>query len=123
MMLHRKRWGTVEGESEAFHSESVIAFHRELVTRAADQGWLRLRLFLLETEKIIEHPPVAAPDLLKIQDHVSARCCADGAAQSKIESPARNQKLRRGASHWNVLAEMDSAVTHRELDQFAFQLV
>jgi CelD/BcsL family acetyltransferase involved in cellulose biosynthesis len=41
MELHRKRW-EASGKSEAFHSESVVAFHREFVEMAAQQGWLRL---------------------------------------------------------------------------------
>jgi len=40
--LHRKRWGAAPGMSEAFHSEAIIAFHRDFVTLAAEQGWLRL---------------------------------------------------------------------------------
>jgi len=41
MELHRKRW-EASGASEAFHSESVVAFHREFVEIAAERGWLRL---------------------------------------------------------------------------------
>lgn len=41
MELHRKRWDA-SGRSEAFQSESVIAFHREFVRLAAERGWLRL---------------------------------------------------------------------------------
>jgi len=39
--LHKKRW-TGGRRSEAFHSDSVIAFHREFVDLAAQRGWLRL---------------------------------------------------------------------------------
>ncbi len=44
--LHNKRWGD-RGTSEAFQSESVIAFHREFVQLAADRGWLRLLVLWL----------------------------------------------------------------------------
>ncbi len=48
--LHRRRWGTVAGTSEAFQSASVNAFHREFVQLAAERGWLRLLvLWLNET--------------------------------------------------------------------------
>jgi CelD/BcsL family acetyltransferase involved in cellulose biosynthesis len=44
--LHLKRW---EGgrKSEAFQSESVVAFHREFVQLAARRGWLRLLILYL----------------------------------------------------------------------------
>jgi len=44
--LHLKRWGA-DGRSEAFQSESVIAFHREFVQLAARRGWLRLLVLYL----------------------------------------------------------------------------
>lgn len=45
--LHRKRWETVTGTSEAFQSGSVIAFHREFVQLAAKRGWLRILVLWL----------------------------------------------------------------------------
>ena len=39
--LHRKRWGS-RGNSEAFQTSSVEAFHREFVNLAAQREWLRL---------------------------------------------------------------------------------
>jgi CelD/BcsL family acetyltransferase involved in cellulose biosynthesis len=45
--LHKKRWAE-EGLSEAFHSEAVIAFHREFVRAAAERGWLRLLILWLD---------------------------------------------------------------------------
>ena len=49
--LHRKRWGT-RGVSEAFHSESVRAFHREFVQLAAERGWLRLLILWLNARPV-----------------------------------------------------------------------
>jgi CelD/BcsL family acetyltransferase involved in cellulose biosynthesis len=46
MDLHFKRWHG-SGHSEAFQSESVIAFHREFARLAAQQGWLRLLILHL----------------------------------------------------------------------------
>src|SRR5262249_23676777 len=45
--LHRRRWGT-RGTSEAFHTATVIAFHREFVRVAAERGWLRLLVLSLD---------------------------------------------------------------------------
>jgi CelD/BcsL family acetyltransferase involved in cellulose biosynthesis len=45
--LHLKRWGG-GGKSEAFQSESVIAFHREFAQLAAQRGWLRLLILYLD---------------------------------------------------------------------------
>ena len=45
--LHKKRW--TNGASEAFQSDSVIAFHREFVQLAADRGWLRLLIVWLDS--------------------------------------------------------------------------
>jgi len=44
--LHKKRWAT--GLSEAFQSDSVIAFHREFAQLAAERGWLRLLILWLD---------------------------------------------------------------------------
>jgi CelD/BcsL family acetyltransferase involved in cellulose biosynthesis len=46
--LHHKRWGTRGGESEAFQSQAVVAFHREFVRLAAARGWLRLLVMWLD---------------------------------------------------------------------------
>jgi len=40
--LHKKRWSATPHLSEAFQSDSIIAFHREFVQLAAKRGWLRL---------------------------------------------------------------------------------
>jgi len=45
--LHKKRWS--KGLSEAFQSDSVIAFHREFAQLAADRGWLRLLSLFLDS--------------------------------------------------------------------------
>jgi CelD/BcsL family acetyltransferase involved in cellulose biosynthesis len=45
--LHQRRWGNGR-QSEAFHSESVIAFHRQFVESAAEQGWLRILIIYLD---------------------------------------------------------------------------
>ncbi|MBI4474030.1 MAG: GNAT family N-acetyltransferase [Acidobacteria bacterium] len=48
--LHMKRWGSRDGESEAFQTESIRAFHHEFAELAANRGWLRLlTLWLNET--------------------------------------------------------------------------
>ena len=44
--LHRKRWGSI-GNSEAFQTAAVTAFHREFVQLAGAQGWLRLLILSL----------------------------------------------------------------------------
>jgi CelD/BcsL family acetyltransferase involved in cellulose biosynthesis len=44
--LHHKRWGS-HGTSEAFQSESIVAFHRDFVQLAANRGWLRLLILSL----------------------------------------------------------------------------
>jgi CelD/BcsL family acetyltransferase involved in cellulose biosynthesis len=44
--LHHKRWGTT-GESDAFQSAPIIAFHREFADLAAKRGWLRILLLYL----------------------------------------------------------------------------
>src|SRR6185436_11069264 len=36
------------GQSEAFHSDSIVEFHREFVQTAAERGWLRLLLIHLD---------------------------------------------------------------------------
>jgi len=46
MDLHRQRWHSGR-KSEAFQSDSVIAFHREFVQHAAERGWLRLFVMYL----------------------------------------------------------------------------
>lgn len=46
MDLHRKRWEAA-GNSEAFQSPAVIAFHREFVQLAAERGWLRILVLWL----------------------------------------------------------------------------
>src|SRR5215831_8990493 len=46
--LHHKRWGTRGGESEAFQTQAVVAFHREFVRLAAEHGWLRLLVMWLD---------------------------------------------------------------------------
>jgi CelD/BcsL family acetyltransferase involved in cellulose biosynthesis len=44
--LHRKRWAA-DGESEAFKTPEVVAFHREFTGLAAQKGWLRIRIMWL----------------------------------------------------------------------------
>jgi CelD/BcsL family acetyltransferase involved in cellulose biosynthesis len=39
--LHRKRWDST-GNSEAFQTPDVVAFHQEFAGLAAQQGWLRI---------------------------------------------------------------------------------
>jgi CelD/BcsL family acetyltransferase involved in cellulose biosynthesis len=45
--LHRKRW-TGARKSEAFQTDSAIAFHREFAQLAAGRGWLRLLIVYLD---------------------------------------------------------------------------
>jgi CelD/BcsL family acetyltransferase involved in cellulose biosynthesis len=45
--LHRKRWGSI-GTSEAFQTESIIAFHRDFVERSAARGWLRILVLRID---------------------------------------------------------------------------
>jgi CelD/BcsL family acetyltransferase involved in cellulose biosynthesis len=45
--LHQKRWDA-SGDSEAFQTADVIAFHREFVRLAAERGWLRLIVIHLD---------------------------------------------------------------------------
>jgi len=40
--LHRKRWTSNGGKSEAFQTPHIIDFHREFVQLAAERGWLRI---------------------------------------------------------------------------------
>jgi CelD/BcsL family acetyltransferase involved in cellulose biosynthesis len=40
--LHKKRWADRQGQSEAFQTDSIIAFHREFTHLAEKRGWLRL---------------------------------------------------------------------------------
>jgi CelD/BcsL family acetyltransferase involved in cellulose biosynthesis len=49
--LHRKRWAS-RGASQAFQSESVLAFHREFVRLAAECGWLRLLILRLNDRPV-----------------------------------------------------------------------
>ena len=42
MRLHRERWSTRGGESEAFQNDAICAFHREFIQLAFRRGWLRL---------------------------------------------------------------------------------
>jgi CelD/BcsL family acetyltransferase involved in cellulose biosynthesis len=44
--LHRKRWIPAK-ESEAFHTDAIVSFHREFVESAAERGWLRLLIMWL----------------------------------------------------------------------------
>jgi CelD/BcsL family acetyltransferase involved in cellulose biosynthesis len=46
MNLHHQRWHSGR-KSEAFQSDSDIAFHREFVQHAAERGWLRLFVMYL----------------------------------------------------------------------------
>lgn len=48
--LHKKRRDFDGCLSEAFHTESVVAFHREFVKLAAGRGWLRLLTLSLDGE-------------------------------------------------------------------------
>jgi CelD/BcsL family acetyltransferase involved in cellulose biosynthesis len=43
--LHKKRWNSA---SDAFQSDSVIAFHREFAQSAAERGWLRILILSLD---------------------------------------------------------------------------
>lgn len=40
--LHKKRWETRGEDSEAFQTDAIVAFHREFIRLALEQGWLRL---------------------------------------------------------------------------------
>jgi CelD/BcsL family acetyltransferase involved in cellulose biosynthesis len=40
--LHKKRWALRGGESEAFQTDNIVAFHHEFAEIAARRGWLRL---------------------------------------------------------------------------------
>jgi CelD/BcsL family acetyltransferase involved in cellulose biosynthesis len=52
--LHRKRWESRQGLSEAFSTAGVVAFHHEFIRLALRNGWLRLwNLF-------VDNAPVAA---------------------------------------------------------------
>jgi CelD/BcsL family acetyltransferase involved in cellulose biosynthesis len=42
IQLHKMRWGERGGMSEAFQTDSIVAFHREFAQLAAARGWLRL---------------------------------------------------------------------------------
>jgi CelD/BcsL family acetyltransferase involved in cellulose biosynthesis len=44
--LHRKRWDS-PGNSEAFQTGQVVAFHQEFAGLAASQGWLRIMVMWL----------------------------------------------------------------------------
>jgi CelD/BcsL family acetyltransferase involved in cellulose biosynthesis len=46
MQLHRLRWSE-HGESEAFHTPQVVAFHRSFARLALQRGWLRLYILRL----------------------------------------------------------------------------
>jgi CelD/BcsL family acetyltransferase involved in cellulose biosynthesis len=46
--LHKKRWELRGGESEAFQTEDILAFHREFAEIAARRGWLRLLSIWIE---------------------------------------------------------------------------
>jgi CelD/BcsL family acetyltransferase involved in cellulose biosynthesis len=48
--LHKLRWNG-HGQSDAFHTPSLIAFHREFAPLAFERGWLRLYLLMLN-----DHP-------------------------------------------------------------------
>lgn len=45
--LHRKRWRE-RGGSDALHRPELVAFHRELVPLALENGWLRLYVLRLD---------------------------------------------------------------------------
>jgi CelD/BcsL family acetyltransferase involved in cellulose biosynthesis len=47
--LHHLRWAT-RGGSDAFQSEELLAFHRELSALALRRGWLRLTLLRVDGE-------------------------------------------------------------------------
>lgn len=40
--LHKKRWAGRDGQSEAFQTDNIVAFHRSFAELARAQGWLRL---------------------------------------------------------------------------------
>jgi CelD/BcsL family acetyltransferase involved in cellulose biosynthesis len=47
--LHHRRWST-RGGSDAFQSQRLLAFHRELSAIALQRGWLRLNLLQVDGE-------------------------------------------------------------------------
>lgn len=49
--LHEVRWNK-QGEKGAFASKSFTAFHRKIMKRLIDKGWLELRLLILQDEPI-----------------------------------------------------------------------
>jgi CelD/BcsL family acetyltransferase involved in cellulose biosynthesis len=45
--LHLRRWNA-RGGSDAFHTDSLLAFHRDFSEVARQEGWLRLRVLTLD---------------------------------------------------------------------------
>ena len=49
--MHNQRWSE-RGGSNALHTPSLVAFHREIVGRSSERGWLRLLVLWLDDRPV-----------------------------------------------------------------------
>jgi CelD/BcsL family acetyltransferase involved in cellulose biosynthesis len=100
--LHKKRW-TGGRRSEAFHSDSVIAFHREFVDLAAQRGWLRLIVLHLNEQQPGRFTGCTTAIRSTFTNRVSILFSASTVLESRRWALAIQSAIQEGAHEYDFL--------------------